>query len=235
MASVSVDCDPVTFYGGGSPFSNFWKTTVPVRGPDDHLFNTSEAMFMYLKAKLFEPENKKALLAIVNAPTPLAAKQLGRRVAHFDEATWNVEREAAMFQVLIYKFSQVRNQLCLTNYTNQPQIVGPSRMCVFVGNWRPPIGRSVTQGLDLGCWYGACGLLGSIEARRQKDWIKFAWKDTGACSSTLAQNKLKLNWLSEGYYLRQIHNDTDTNNYQNGTANSNHVRQFPLCWMCHFV
>jgi hypothetical protein len=57
---------------------------------DGQTFSTAEHWMMYQKALLFsDQESARRVLA---APTPAAAKAIGRRVVNFDEATWVAHR-----------------------------------------------------------------------------------------------------------------------------------------------
>jgi len=57
-------------------------------------FNTSEHLFMWLKAYYFG--DLIAMKKIKNAKTPREAKQLGRKVTGFNEEEWEMVREGIM-------------------------------------------------------------------------------------------------------------------------------------------
>ena len=64
-------------------------------------FQTSEHMFMYLKAVHFK--DWETAEKIVKAASPKEAKDLGREVKNFDEAEWEKVRENAMFTTVYYR------------------------------------------------------------------------------------------------------------------------------------
>ncbi len=67
--------------------------------PSGHLtFNTSEQLFMYLKAQYFKDTD--TCNKILAAGTPKEAKELGRQVKGFSEEAWEKVRESAMFTAL---------------------------------------------------------------------------------------------------------------------------------------
>lgn len=95
--------DSVYFFGGKSPFSNFFEGDSPVnyQGID---FPTSEHAFMYAKAMFFKDNfhaNK-----IISAVSPKQAKFFGRKVRNFNEEVWNENRLNIMIDVLLAKFSE---------------------------------------------------------------------------------------------------------------------------------
>ena len=92
----------IPFYESDSPFSNFYQLKTPMI-VDNKSFSTSEHLYMYKKAMFFEDHVTAAL--IPKAKSPMAAKSLGRKVAHFNEEKWKKVRKGVMYSVLLEKFS----------------------------------------------------------------------------------------------------------------------------------
>lgn len=81
-------------------FSQWYEHPVRVDGV---VYPTAEHHMMASKARLFGDEG--ALSQILQAPSPGAAKALGRTVRGFDEAVWSAERETIVTDVSTAKFS----------------------------------------------------------------------------------------------------------------------------------
>jgi ribA/ribD-fused uncharacterized protein len=71
---------------------------------DGVLYPTAEHYMMAQKAELFNDTETLAL--ILNAPTPAAAKALGRQVRGFDDARWLAQRFAVVVRANQAKFAQ---------------------------------------------------------------------------------------------------------------------------------
>lgn len=84
------------FYGG--VLSNFYPCKIIY---ENQVFNSSEQLFMYLKALHFKDFDIAKKIA--ESITPKEAKSLGRLVAGFDSAQWDDTRYDIMFRVLHYK------------------------------------------------------------------------------------------------------------------------------------
>lgn len=67
-------------------------------------FATAEHFMMAEKARLFGDEASRT--AVLVAPSPAAAKALGRGVRHFDEARWNAARFEIVVRGNVAKFGQ---------------------------------------------------------------------------------------------------------------------------------
>jgi ribA/ribD-fused uncharacterized protein len=67
-------------------------------------FATAEHFMMAEKARLFGDE--QARLAVLAAPSPAAAKALGRGVRNFDDARWNAARFDIVVRGNVAKFGQ---------------------------------------------------------------------------------------------------------------------------------
>ena len=72
------------FFWGDNPFTNFTRCTVRYLGID---FPSSEHAFMWIKAVYFKDHD--IAQEIRKAPTPAAAKALGRKVKNFDLEEWS--------------------------------------------------------------------------------------------------------------------------------------------------
>lgn len=66
---------------------------------DGKIFPTAEHIFMYRKAKIFGDE--EIAQKILQTDNPKEAKDLGRKVSGFNEATWEALRESAMYDALM--------------------------------------------------------------------------------------------------------------------------------------
>ena len=89
------------------PLSNWWDS-VPAIEYDGHIFNASESIFMYLKAKYFKDEETAAKIVEADNKTydkPKqrwdAVKKLGRKVKNFNVKEWaGAEQKKAMATAL---------------------------------------------------------------------------------------------------------------------------------------
>lgn len=61
---------------------------------------------MVRKLRMFDPENREALAAMLAETNPARIKAHGRRVRHYDEAQWSAVRYGAMLDGLMLKFTQ---------------------------------------------------------------------------------------------------------------------------------
>lgn len=86
MAESSMD----SRLGPQAVLSNFWLCSKPFTDSENRQFPTSEHYMMHGKAVLFVDE--EAASAILNAPTPRAAKALGRKVRNFNDEIWMQHR-----------------------------------------------------------------------------------------------------------------------------------------------
>lgn len=82
-------------------FSQWYPTPFAIDGVR---YATAEHYMMAGKARLFGDE--AALERILRAPSPAAAKKLGRTVQGFDEQRWNEQRFAIVVEGNTAKFSQ---------------------------------------------------------------------------------------------------------------------------------
>jgi ribA/ribD-fused uncharacterized protein len=89
-------------------FSQWWPSPFLV-GKDRYA--TAEHYMMAEKARLFDDEQAKE--EILRAPSPAAAKALGRAVRGFDEATWEKRRLEIVVRGSIAKFG---SSAALTEY-----------------------------------------------------------------------------------------------------------------------
>lgn len=70
----------------------------------NHLFATAEHYMMWRKAKAFGDEN--CAIDILAASNPRTAKELGRKVKHFDDSAWASQRFDIAVSGNLAKFSQ---------------------------------------------------------------------------------------------------------------------------------
>jgi ribA/ribD-fused uncharacterized protein len=93
------------FWGHQTPgrgyLSQWWPSPFTVDGTT---YATAEHYMMAGKARLFGDEETAA--AIIAAPHPRRAKDLGRRVRNFDERTWRDNRVAIVTRASEAKFGQ---------------------------------------------------------------------------------------------------------------------------------
>ncbi|KAB8159573.1 DUF1768 domain-containing protein [Streptomyces sp. 3MP-14] len=89
--------------GGVGPWvlSQWWPAPFTVDGVR---YATAEHFMMAAKARLFGDEETAAL--VLAAPHPGAAKDLGRRVADFDEEVWRAHRLEIVIRGSLAKFGQ---------------------------------------------------------------------------------------------------------------------------------
>lgn len=96
--------DEYVYFYQDTPLSNWWVSEPSIEY-DNHTFTSSEALFMYLKAKLFRDEYMADIIA---SSFYDEAKALGSIVRNFDEAIWERERENAMYIALKAKLEADR-------------------------------------------------------------------------------------------------------------------------------
>lgn len=102
------------FFWKEHPFCNFTKCTINYEGKT---FTSSEQMFMWMKADFFGDDETAAKILRTNEPE--VARKLGRLVKNYDDAEWDKNRVAAMFQAVWSKFLQnedLRKKLCDSKY-----------------------------------------------------------------------------------------------------------------------
>lgn len=97
--------EPIHFYSKGFnpkyyPFSNFAPYSVKI---DGETWKTTEHYFQAVKFKNTAPNHYRA---VMRAPTPNAAKQLGRSRRYRIDPNWDQVRENFMFRALRAKFEQ---------------------------------------------------------------------------------------------------------------------------------
>lgn len=93
--------DEYVYFYQDTPLSNWW-TSEPYIPYDGYLFASSEALFMYLKAKVFRDDVIAGIMPKMHYD---AAKALGGIVRNFSEDVWNREREKAMYIALRAKLA----------------------------------------------------------------------------------------------------------------------------------
>lgn len=95
LSTILCTDEYVYFYSSKTPFSNWFIT--PGIKYDGHEFSSSEALFMYLKARVFRDD---AMAERIITLDPKSAKECGRLVTPFNEEIWNRECENAMYIAL---------------------------------------------------------------------------------------------------------------------------------------
>ena len=109
--SGNIKCtDKYAYFYQNTPLSNWW-TSVPSIPYDGHQFTSSEALFMYLKAKGMGDDEYAQKIVDADNDTSLtekerfsAVKKLGRK-CKFDEALYVEKREEWMYEALLAKFN----------------------------------------------------------------------------------------------------------------------------------
>ena len=110
-ASDNIKCtDKYAYFYQNTPLSNWW-TSIPSIPYDGHLFTSSEAVFMYLKAKGMGDDEYAQKIVDADNDSLLtekerfsAVKKLGRK-CKFDEALYVEKREEWMYEALLAKFN----------------------------------------------------------------------------------------------------------------------------------
>lgn len=140
-----------------TPLSNWW-TSEPYIPYDGRLFASSEALFMYLKAKVFRDD----VIAEIMPKTHYdAAKALGGIVRNFSDDVWNREREKAMYLALKAKFAvdkAYRDTLLSEEYKGKTFVEASP----IDPNWG--IGLSITEAARGEKWKGL-NLLGKLHTQ----------------------------------------------------------------------
>ena len=95
LSSIRCTDEYVYFYSDKTPFSN-WNITPGIKY-DGYEFSSSEALFMYLKARVFRDD---AMAERIITLDPKSDKECGRLVTPFNEDIWARECENAMYIAL---------------------------------------------------------------------------------------------------------------------------------------
>ena len=93
----------VFFYSGRQCFSNWHRTSNQINYKD-YLFDSSEQLFMYLKANFFG--DNEATHAAYLEKDPRKVKAIGRTIRGYDDAAWECVREGVMAYVNLLKYRQ---------------------------------------------------------------------------------------------------------------------------------
>lgn len=146
-----------------TPLSNWW-TSEPYIPYDGHLFASSEALFMYLKAKVFRDD---VIAEIMPKMYYDAAKALGGIVRNFSEDVWNREREKAMYLTLKAKFAvdkAYRDTLLSEEYEGKTFVEASP----IDPNWG--VGLSITEAVRGEKWKGL-NLLGKLHTQLRDETL----------------------------------------------------------------
>lgn len=98
------------FWGPASPFSQWYPCKFTVTFKSEYkrdinvTFVNAEQWMMFRKAQTFGDLDQAG--KILKEKSPSKVKEMGRRVKHFDEKQWDVEKYDIVRQGNIYKFSQ---------------------------------------------------------------------------------------------------------------------------------
>ena len=161
-STIRCDNEYVYFYQD-TPLSNWW-TSEPYIPYDGHLFASSEALFMYLKAKVFRDD----VIAEIMPKTHYdAAKALGGIVRNFSEDIWNREREKAMYIALKAKLAvdeAYRNTLLSEEYRGKTFVEASPYDEVW------GIKRSITDAVGGKEWNGL-NLLGKLHTQLRDETL----------------------------------------------------------------
>ena len=149
--------DEYVYFYQNTPLSNWW-TSEPYIPYDGRLFASSEALFMYLKAKVFRDD----VIAEIMPKTHYdAAKALGGIVRNFSDDVWNREREKAMYLALKAKFAvdkAYRDTLLSEEYEGKTFVEASPYDEVW------GIKRSIAEAVDGKEWRGL-NLLGKLHTQ----------------------------------------------------------------------
>ncbi len=141
------------FFGEASPFSQWHRCTFDHAG---HTFGCAEQFMMYGKAQLFGDADIAA--KILAAAHPRTHKQLGRKVAGFDDAIWRREREQIVRTGNRAKFTQdgaLREALFATRGTELVEASPYDKI------WGIGLGANDARAQDPAQWRGR-NLLGKL-------------------------------------------------------------------------
>lgn len=155
--------DKFVYFYQDTPLSNWW-TSEPYIPYDGHLFASSEALFMYLKAKVFRDD----VIAEIMPKTHYdAAKALGGIVRNFSEDVWNREREKAMYIALRAKLAvdeSYKNTLLSEEYKGKTFVEASPYDEVW------GIKRSITDAVGGKEWNGL-NLLGKLHTQLRDETL----------------------------------------------------------------
>lgn len=149
--------DEYVYFYQNTPLSNWW-TSEPYIPYDGQLFASSEALFMYLKAKVFRDDVIAQIMPKIHYD---AAKALGGIVRNFSEDVWNREREKAMYITLRAKLAvdeSYKNTLLSDEYKGKTFVEASPYDEVW------GIKRSIAEAVDGKEWRGL-NLLGKLHTQ----------------------------------------------------------------------
>lgn len=161
---------PVIFFFGAKPshpdlitetcLSNFYPCRIEFDGMS---FKSSEQLFMYLKAILFN--DQEIAERIVKCVTPLESKRLGRKVKMFNQDSWDKAKSSVMFLALYHKFRQnpdLKNYLLMTKDSILAEASPYDKI------WGIGLGIEYPERFDYSKWRGE-NLLGKVlmDVRKQ--------------------------------------------------------------------
>lgn len=155
--------DKFVYFYQDTPLSNWW-TSEPYIPYDGQLFASSEALFMYLKAKVFRDDMIAEIMPKMHYD---AAKALGGIVRNFSEDVWNREREKAMYIALRAKLAvdeSYKNTLLSEEYKGKTFVEASPYDEVW------GIKRSITDAVGGKEWNGL-NLLGKLHTQLRDETL----------------------------------------------------------------
>lgn len=165
--------DFVFFYANASPFSQWHKCRFV--NTDGVSFTSAEQYMMWRKAKLFGDDKIAAAILATNDCAKI--KALGRRVAGYDDATWERNRENIVILGNIYKFSQNPDLWAALRETKGKHLVEASPWDKI---WGIGLDEATARATPSSKWPGS-NLLGKCLDRARDRLIAHLAKDEGEC------------------------------------------------------
>jgi ribA/ribD-fused uncharacterized protein len=159
----------IFFWKHDSIYSNFfYPCTININAGNKTLtFTSSEALFMYLKATMFNDDYMAQ--GIYNDQRPWMAKRLGKLVKGFNNEAWAEMREQAMYIACWEKFSQNPDLAAELLCTGDLELVEASPIDFIWGVGLAPDDPAV---LDPANWKGL-NLLGKTLMRVRADLLAY--------------------------------------------------------------
>jgi len=103
ISNTTIDVENKRLFFWGSIFSQWYKVPIFDKSADC-TFNTAEQGMMYYKAKTFN--DNVIANAILSTESARKQKELGRKVANYDDAVWSSVRYNIVVRMNYLKFSQ---------------------------------------------------------------------------------------------------------------------------------
>lgn len=152
------------FFWGKNDFLSQWHPAT-FHNREGIVFSCAEQYMMWRKAILFQDENSAR--RILTESDPRRQKQLGRRIAGFDENIWREHRENAVFEGNVLKFLQNKDLLEQLLATGDAMLVEASP---YDRVWGVGLSADDPRILNPANWQGE-NLLGKC-LQRSRNWIR---------------------------------------------------------------